>query len=79
MLLVQFTASAVWPKGCYYNNLHRHSNTFSLPFGYLHSLDDPFAFHLVIFNKKNASDTLLLTGSFERAADLAVVLSTMKS
>ena len=50
MLSVQFTACTDGSKRCYCKNIH--SNTFSRPFRYLHSLDYPLTFYLVISNKK---------------------------
>ena len=63
MLSVQFAASTVWPKGCYYKDIH--SNTFSQPFVSLRLLDNPFAFYLVISNVNLAK----LIDSLERIAD----------
>ncbi|MBZ7461422.1 hypothetical protein FMJ29_20950 [Klebsiella michiganensis] len=50
MLSVQLTACTDGAKACSYKNIH--SNTFSRPVGYLHSLDYPLTFYLVISNKK---------------------------
>ena len=50
MLSGQLTACTDGAKGCSYKNIH--SNTFSRPVGYLHSLDYPLTFYLVISNKK---------------------------
>ena len=50
MLSVQFTACTDGSKRCYCKNIH--SNTFSRPFRYLHLLDYPLTFYLVISNKK---------------------------
>ena len=57
MLSVQFIACTVRSKGSYNNNQHRHSNTFSRPFGYSHSLDTHLQFTTAFNMKEYYSDT----------------------